>query len=82
MGGIDVNIVWSAQEVQLPESIDVLTSALVGSERVLVKIAAEAIADKGRARCFAKAEAIIRAAIGTGELPKAIILSGRDFSGA
>lgn len=82
MGGIDVNIVWSAQEVQLPESIDVLTSALVGGERVLVKIAAEAIADKGRARCFAKAESIIRAAIGTGELPKAIILSGRDFGGA
>jgi len=79
MAGSQPNIVWSPQEVRAPESADVIMSALVGSERVLVKIAAEAIADKGRARCFAKAESLIRAAVARGALPNAIILSVRDF---
>ena len=79
--GNEPNIVWSPQEVRAPDSADVITSALVGSKRVLVKIMADAIAETGRARCFAKAEALIRAAVARGALPNAIILSGRDFAG-
>lgn len=81
--GKAMSIVWSQHEVQDPERFDVVTSATVDGVRVIVKITSEAIEDKGRPRCFAKAEAIIRKALATnGELPKAIVISNRELAAA